>query len=71
MQSQGYLERVRSSKDDRIVMIYLTEEGKKLQEKAKDVPKLVSECAYISDDKKIQVYNILKDFFDKYNKTNK
>ena len=28
MQSQGYLERVRSSKDDRVVIIYLTDEGK-------------------------------------------
>ena len=71
MQSQGYLERVRSSKDDRIVMIYLTDEGKKLQEKAKEVPKLVSECAYISDDKKIQMNNILQEFFDNYNKTKK
>ena len=71
MQSQGYLERVRSSKDDRIVMIYLTDEGKKLQEKAKEVPKLVSECAYISDDKKVQMNNILQEFFDNYNKTKK
>ncbi|MDU5441939.1 MAG: hypothetical protein E6105_03905 [Finegoldia magna] len=52
-------------------MIYLTDEGKKLQEKAKEVPKLVSECAYISDDKKVQMNNILQEFFDNYNKTKK
>ena len=68
MQAQGYLERIRSSKDDRIVMIYLTEQGKKLQEKAKEIPQLMNECVELSDEKKIELYNLLKEFLDS-NKT--
>ena len=38
LESAGYVERQRSSGDDRVVVITLTKAGKKLQEKAKDVP---------------------------------
>jgi transcriptional regulator, MarR family len=68
MQSQGYLERVRSSKDDRIVIIYLTDEGKKLQEKVKDIPKLMNGCLELPDEKKAQLYDLLQDFLNN-NKT--
>lgn len=68
MQSQGYLERVRSSKDDRIVIIYLTDEGKKLQEKVKDIPKLMNGCLKLPDEKKVQLYDLLQDFLNN-NKT--
>ena len=64
MQSQGYLERVRSSKDDRIVIIYLTDEGKKLQEKVKDIPKLMNGCLELPDEKKVQLYDLLQDFLN-------
>ena len=64
MQSQGYLERVRSSEDDRIVIIYLTDEGKKLQEKAKNIPKLMNGCLELSDEKKVQLYDLLQDFLN-------
>lgn len=38
----GYVSRNRSEKDERVVVISLTEEGKKLKEKAKDVPEKMS-----------------------------
>ena len=69
MQSQGYLERVRSSKDDRVVIIYLTDEGKNLQEKVKDIPKLMNGCLELPDEKKAQLYDLLQDFLNSnYNK---
>ena len=69
MQSQGYLERVRSSKDDRVVIIYLTDEGKKLQEKVKDIPKLMNGCLELPNEKKAQLYDLLQDFLNSnYNK---
>ncbi len=64
MQTQGYLERKRSSNDDRIVIINLTDKGKELQEKAKNVPQLMSECVELSDNKKMQLYNLLHEFLD-------
>ena len=64
MQSQGYLERVRSSKDDRVVIIYLTDEGKNLQEKVKDIPKLMNGCLELPDEKKVQLYDLLQDFLN-------
>ena len=44
MQQAGYIERTRSERDDRVVVITLTESGKALREQAKDVPKKVASC---------------------------
>ena len=44
MEQAGYIERRRSSADDRVVMITLTEQGRALQEKAKDIPRNVAGC---------------------------
>lgn len=64
MQTQGYVEKKRSADDDRIVIINLTDKGKELQEKAKNVPQLMSECVELSDNKKMQLYNLLHEFLD-------
>ena len=37
MESAGYITRTRSDEDDRVVVITLTEQGKEMQEKAKDL----------------------------------
>ena len=44
MQQAGYVERKRSTEDDRVVVITLTDEGRALQKKAKDIPLKVSGC---------------------------
>jgi DNA-binding MarR family transcriptional regulator len=39
LESKGLVKRKRSEKDERIMIITITEEGKKLKEKAVDIPK--------------------------------
>ena len=59
MQQAGYIERTRSERDDRVVVITLTEAGKALQEQAKDVPKKVASCLALQPEKAQALYMLL------------
>ena len=64
MQQARYVERKRSEEDDRVVVITLTEEGKALQEKAKDVPGKVAGCIDLPQEKAQQLYSLLYELLD-------
>ena len=59
MQEAGYLRRTRSASDDRVVVVTLTEAGRALQEKAKDVPAQVAGCVDLTPDKAQTLYALL------------
>ncbi|MBQ5342303.1 MAG: MarR family transcriptional regulator [Oscillospiraceae bacterium] len=59
MQQDGYIEKKRSDDDERVVLITLTQEGKALQEKAKDVPLNVANCIDLSPEKAQMLYGLL------------
>ena len=59
MEQAGYIERRRGSEDDRVVLITLTEKGKKLQEKAKDVPREAGSCVELPPEKAQTLYALL------------
>lgn len=59
MEQTGYLERRRSHKDDRVVEIFLTDEGRALKEKAKDIPLQVASCIDLPIEKAQQLYELL------------
>ncbi|MBQ6570346.1 MAG: winged helix-turn-helix transcriptional regulator [Clostridia bacterium] len=59
MQAAGYVEKHRSQKDDRVVVITLTEAGKDLQIKAKDVPDGVAKCINLPPEKAQTLYLLL------------
>ena len=59
MEQAGYIERKRSHEDERVVVITLTEAGKALQEKAKDVPGQVAGCIDLPPEKARQLYELL------------
>lgn len=64
MQTNGLIERTRSEKDERIVTISLSKEGKKMQEKAEDIPyKLLCEMDAIDVEKESIMR--LKEILDK------
>ena len=44
MEQAGYIERNRSSEDDRVVIVTLTQKGRELQEQVKDIPEKVGRC---------------------------
>ena len=68
MQAAGYIERRRSEKDDRVVVISLTESGEELQIRAKDVPRKVGSCIGLDPEKARTLYGLLYELMDKQNK---
>ena len=59
MRTLGYIEKQHSKDDERAVLIYLTEEGHALQEKAKDIPMQVGKCVKLAPEKAEQLYTLL------------
>ena len=59
LQAEEYIEKRRSEEDERVVMITLTEKGRDLQERAKDVPSRVGSCIGLSQDKAQTLYTLL------------
>ena len=70
LQQAGYIEKVRSAEDDRVVVISLTEDGKALQKKAKDIPMKVASCVQLSPEKAKQLYELLYELLDNQSKKN-
>ena len=56
MEQAGYIERKRSSEDERVVHVTLTQSGRELQEEAKDVPAKVAGCIDLPPEKAAQLY---------------
>ena len=70
MEQAGYIKRKRSRQDERVVEITLTEEGKALQEKAKDVPAQVSDCIDLPPEKAQTLYALLYELLENQKKKN-
>ena len=64
LEQAGYVERRRRREDDRVVEITLTEEGRALQERAKDVPFKVAGCLDLPAEKAQQLYSLLYELLD-------
>ena len=59
LDAAGLIERRRSSEDERVVVLTLTDEGRALQEKAKDVPAHVAGCIELPPEKAQALYGLL------------
>ena len=72
MEQAGYIKRSRRRGDDRVVEITLTDEGRALQEKAKDIPGKVAGCIDLPTEKAAQLYALLYELLRNqgYGKTN-
>ena len=71
MEKAGYIERCRCREDDRVVEITLTDKGRALQEKAKDIPARVVGCIGLPPKKAQELYDLLYELLEKqgYDKT--
>jgi len=65
MESAGYVKRERSSSDDRVVVITLTEVGRRMQEAAKDVPLKVASCVNLPPEKAKMLYELLYELLER------
>ena len=70
LEQAGYISRQRSREDERIVVITLTEAGRTLQEKAKDVPFQVAGCVDLPPEKAQMLYTLLYELLDNQKKRN-
>ena len=52
LEAAGFINRYRSTEDDRVVIAELTEKGEKLQDKAKDIPTKIL-CSMNTDNDKV------------------
>jgi len=55
MEKNGLLVRTRSSEDERVVLVNLTENGVMLKEKAKHIPEAVQSCIRLEKENKVQI----------------
>ena len=58
-EKQGLITRTRSEEDERVVVVSLTEEGKALYKKAKDIPEKIGSCVRLKRDEAVQLYQTL------------
>ena len=62
MEQKGYIIRQRSSTDDRVIVVTLTDAGRALQNQLKFVPKEIANCVDLSHEKTILLKKLLNDF---------
>ena len=68
MEQAGYVTRRRSHEDERVVVITLTEAGRAMQEKAKDIPGQAADCIPLSPEKARTLYVLLYELLEKQKK---
>lgn len=64
LKTLGYIEKKHSEDDERAVLIYLTDEGRALQERAKEIPVQIGQCVKLEPDMAQQLYVLLYKLLD-------
>ncbi len=64
MEQAGYLERTRSSEDERVVVVTLTAQGRALQQQAKEIPLRAGSCIDFPPEKAKALYTLLYELLD-------
>ena len=64
LEKEGLLEKSRSPEDERVVLISLTDTGRALQERAKEIPGKVGSCVRLTPGKALTLYQLLYELLD-------
>ena len=59
LEAKGYVQRTRSSRDERVLLVGLTEEGEKLKERAAAVPEQIGGCIRLEPEESKALYGLL------------
>jgi len=59
LEAKGYLRRSRSEKDERSLIVTVTEQGDVLRNKAVKIPEKMAKCTQLSPEDAVQLYRIL------------
>ena len=69
MEQKGYVDRQRSREDERVVVITLTDKGRQLQSRVRDVPRAVAGCIDLTPEKAQMLYDLLYELLANQDKT--
>lgn len=64
LESKGYIRRYRSTEDERVLIVELTEEGSRLKTEAVEVPQQVGSCIHLEPEEAMQLYRLLYKVLD-------
>ena len=59
LESKGYVHRYRSSEDERVLLVEITESGEQLRDRALSVPQGIGSCVRLSEEETGQLYGLL------------
>ncbi|WP_158963233.1 MarR family winged helix-turn-helix transcriptional regulator [Myroides fluvii] len=65
MEQKGLVIRTRGPEDERVVKLSLTEKGKALKEKAKDIPQKLMESMQVTESELLELKNIVSKILNK------
>ena len=64
LESKGYVNRTRSTRDERNLIVSITEKGEALKDQAIDVPKQMGQCFNLSQEEAYELYRLLYKLMD-------
>lgn len=64
LEAKGFVNRYRSTEDERVLIVEITEKGEALKEKAVSVPENVARCVKLSSEEALQLYGLLYKVLD-------
>lgn len=59
LEAKGLVKRYRSSEDERVLLVEITEAGERLKEKAADIPAKIGGCVRLEPEEAKELYRIL------------
>lgn len=59
LEAKGLVKRYRSSEDERVLLVEITEAGERLKEKAADIPAKIGSCVRLEPEEAMELYRIL------------
>lgn len=59
LESKGFVKRYRCAEDERVLMVEITENGKELRERAKEIPQKLAACVKLDREEAMQLYTLL------------
>ncbi len=64
LESKGFINRYRSSEDERVLLVELTQKGAKLRDKAIDIPKEMAKNVTLDREESIEFYRLIYKLLD-------
>lgn len=66
LEAKGYVRRYRSTEDERVLMVEITETGESIKEKAISIPETLASCLKLNQQEASQLYSLLYKILENY-----